>query len=83
MREITDAIKARRTQITQLQKEVQALKAAATALRRKRATKVTRSKTTRQRTPNPKVKGKRRGLSVAAKEAVSERMKKYWAKRKK
>ena len=83
MREITDAIKARRTQIAQLQKEVQALKAAATALRRKRATKVARSKTTRQRTPNPKVKGKRRALSVAAKEAVSERMKKYWAKRKK
>ena len=83
MKEITAAIKARQRQVKQLQRELGALQKAATVLSGKRAATVARPTATRQPTPDQQVKGKRRGLSAAAKKAVSERMKKYWAKRKK
>ena len=97
MSEITQAVAAKQTQITQLQSEIETLQRAATILRGKRTpAKVTPSK--------PKAKRKRRKMRAAAKgspgqpkttqkrkvtwsasdrEAISKRMKAYWAKRRK
>ncbi|HJN46818.1 MAG: hypothetical protein CL477_09340 [Acidobacteria bacterium] len=74
MKEITDAIKARQGQIRQLQSEIKALQQAASALGRKR--------TPGNAAGPPKAKRKRRKMSAAARKAISERMKKSWAKRK-
>ena len=97
MSEITKAIAARRTQITQIQSDIETLQRAATVLQGKS----TPAKTTPGR---PKAKRKRRKTSAAAKgtpgpskttqkrkptwsaadrEAISKRMKAYWAKRRK
>ena len=79
MKEITDAIAARHAQIKTLQADIDALQRAASAL----AGKSTATKASRQPKTKSKGKRRRRGMSAAAKRAVSQRMKAYWAKRKK
>ena len=78
MENITDAITARHAQIKTLQADVETLQRAATVLG---------GKTTARATGQPKTKSKRkqkgRGMSAAARKAVSRRMKAYWAKRRK
>ncbi len=74
MSEITQAIAAKQTQIAQLQSDIETLQRAASVLGKKGPT----AKATSQ----PKPKQKRRGMSAAARKAVSQRMKAYWAKRK-
>ena len=79
MKEVTDAIQSRQAQIKKLQTEIDALQRAASALDGKSTAEARAGQPkTRQ-----KVKRQRRGMSAAAKKAVSERMKAYWAKRKK
>ena len=78
MNEITDAITARQAQIKTLQSDIDALQRAATVLAGK-----TTAKATRQSKTKSKPQQKRRGMSAAARKAVSRRMKAYWAKRKK
>ena len=81
MSEITKAIEARQTQITQLRSDIEALQRAASIMgARAKATAKTAS-TTR---PQPKTKPKQRKRptwSAADKKAISKRMKAYWAKR--
>ena len=88
MSEITQAIAAKQTQISQLQSDIDALQRAATVLG---------GKTTAKATSQPKAKRKRRKRRAAAtttqkrksmwsaadKRAISKRMKAYWAKRRK
>ena len=88
MSEITKAIEARQTQITQLQGDIETLRRAAMILGRKgTAAKAASRKATRQpkakTTPKPKTKSKQKRLtwSEADKKAISKRMKAYWAKR--
>ncbi len=76
MKEITCAIKTRQAQIKQLQKELDALQRAARVLGGKKATRG-------QPKAKPKAERKRKPMSAAARKAVSERMRKYWAGRKK
>mgnify|MGYP000607352333 CR=1 FL=1 len=97
MSEITKAIAAKQTQITQIQSDIETLQRAATVLQGKS----TRAKAT---SGQPKAKRKRRKKRAAAKgsaakpkttqkrkvtwsasdrEAISKRMKAYWAKRRK
>ncbi len=76
MSEITTAIKARQAQITQLQSDIGALESAASILGGGMA-KATAAK------PKAKAKRKRQKMSAAARQAVSRRMKAYWAKRRK
>ncbi len=85
MSEITNAIKARQTQIAQLQSDIETLQRAAGIMGgRKGATaKATSRKATSQPKPKTKSKRKRPKMSAAAKKAVSKRMKAYWAKRRK
>ncbi len=78
MNEITEAIAARHAQIAQLQADIDALQRAASVLGGKTTAKATRQPNTKSK---PKQKG--RGMSAAARKAVSRRMKAYWAKRKK
>ena len=59
----------------QLQSDIEALQRAASALGGKKGSTAT---ATRQ----PQAKRKRRTMSAAARKAVSQRMKAYWAKRK-
>ena len=75
MKEITDAIKTRQIQVKKLQADLEALQRAASALSGKKST-------TAKATSRPKTKRKQRGMSAAARQAVSKRMKAYWAKRK-
>ena len=84
MKEITDAIAARQAQIKTLQRDIDALRRAASALAVGKSTtaKASRQKTTSQPKATPKVTQKGRGMSAAARKAVSKRMKAYWAKRK-
>ena len=79
MSEITAAINARQAQIAQLQSDIETLQRAATVLSGKTsiAAEATRQPKTKS---TPKQKG--RGMSAAARKAVSRRMKAYWAKRK-
>ncbi len=79
MKEITDAITATLAQIKTLQADIDALQRAATVLggETSATAKATRQPTTKS---TPKQKG--RGMSAAARKAVSRRMKAYWAKRK-
>ncbi len=79
MKEITEAITARRAQIKQLQADIETLQSAASVLGGETGTtaKATQPKTKSK----PKQKG--RGMSAAARKAVSKRMKAYWAKRRK
>ena len=80
MKEITEAIAAKHAQIKQFQSDIDALQRAASALDGKTAAKATRQPKTKSK---PKTKQKGRGMSAAARKAVSRRMKAYWAKRKK
>ena len=76
--EITKAIAARQAQIKQLQADIDALRRAASVLGGK-----TTGKATDQLKTKSKRKQKGRGMSAAARKAVSRRMKAYWAARKK
>ena len=78
MKEITEAIRVRQAQIKQLQADIEALQRAASALGGKKTVKAAN-----QPEATPETKRQRRGLSAAARKVVSERMKRYWAKRKK
>ena len=78
MKEITDAIAARQTQITQLQADIETLQRAASVLGGETTVKATNQLKTKS-----KRKQKGRGMSAAARKEVSRRMKAYWAKRRK
>ncbi len=78
MSEITAAITATYAQIKVLQADIDGLQRAATVLGGE-----TSAKATRQPKTKSKPKQKRRGMSAAARRAVSRRMKAYWAGRKK
>ncbi len=90
MSEITKAIKARQTQITQLQSDIETLQRAVSMVGR---TGTTARATSRKATSRPKAKTKaqsktktkrkRPTWSAADKKAISKRMKAYWAKRRK
>jgi len=94
--EITKAITARQTQITQLQSEIATLQRAASIVGppAKAAAKATpkqepkakpqpKPKTKPKATPTPKATQKRHQWSAAEKAAIGRRMKAYWAKRRK
>jgi len=87
--EITQAIAARQTQITQLQRDIETLQRAASIMggTTKATPRATRQKATAQpktkTKPTPKRKRKRQAMSAANKRAMSKRMKAYWAKRRK
>ena len=87
MSEITKAIEARQTQITQLQSEIETLQRAAGIMGggEKIPAKAVRQKVRRQpktqATPQPTPT--RRRMTAAQREAVGKRMKAYWAKRRK
>ena len=96
MSEITKAITARQTQITQLQSEIATLQRAASIVGppAKAAAKATpkqkpkakpqpKPKTKPKATPTPKATQKRHQWSAAEKAAIGRRMKAYWAKRRK
>ena len=85
MSEITKAIAARQTQITQLQSEIATLQRAASVLGRPaRAAAKAKQKPKAKPQPKPKAqKGKRHQWSAAEKAAIGKRMKAYWAKRRK
>ncbi len=96
MSEITKAIAARQTQITQLQSEIATLQRAASIVGppAKAAAKATpkqkpkakpqpKPKTKPKATPTPKATQKRHQWSAAEKAAIGRRMKAYWAKRRK
>ncbi len=95
MSEITEAIKTRQTQITQLQSEIATLQTAASVLgpparaaakakpkQKPKAKPKAHAKSKAK--PKPKAqKGKRHQWSAAEKAAIGKRMKAYWAKRRK
>ena len=96
MSEITEAIKARQTQITQLQSEIATLQRAARVLgpparaaakakpkQKPKAKPQPKPKTKPKATPTPKATQKRHQWSAAEKAAIGRRMKAYWAKRRK
>ena len=75
MSEITQAIAAKQTQIAQLQSDIETLQRAASIVGGKG--------TTAKATSQPKTTQKRKPTwSAADREAISKRMKAYWAKRK-
>ena len=87
MSEITAAIKARQTQIAQLQSDIETLQRAATIMG---GGENTPAKAVRQKVPSqPKTKAqpqpqpKRRRMTAAQRAAVGKWMKASWAKRKK
>ena len=92
MSQITQAIAARQTQITQLQSEIETLQravsivgtpaqTAAKAKPKPKAKPQPKAKPTPKAKPAPKQK--RRQWSAAEKAAIGKRMKAYWAKRRK
>jgi hypothetical protein len=88
--EITEAIAARQTQITQLQNEIETLQHAASVLGTPTPAAATptprpKSKAKPAAKPQPKAKqkSKRRQWTAAEKAAIGKRMKAYWAKRRK
>ena len=86
MNEITEAIEARQAQITQLQSDIETLQRAASLVggRTKAPAKTaSQPKATTMPKPKPKAQGKRHQWSAAEKAAIGERMKAYWAKRRK
>ena len=97
MSQITKAIAARQTQITELQSEIEILQRAAgiVAPAAKAAAKATSQKAPSQPKAKarplpqtkpkaqPKAQRKRRQWSAAEKAAIGKRMKAYWAKRRK
>ncbi len=86
MSEITKAIKARQTQIAQLQSDIETLQHAASIMGggEKTSAKAVRQKVRRQPKPKatPQPKPKRRPMTAAQRAAVGKQMKAYWAKRK-
>ena len=96
MSEITKAITARQTQITQLQSEIATLQRAAsivgppataaakaTPKQKPKAKPQPKPKTKPKATPTPKATQKRHQWSAAEKAAIGRRRKAYWAKRRK
>ena len=85
MSEITEAIAAKQTQISQLQSDIDALQRAAIVLGGKTTVKATsQPKAKRKRRAAAKTTQKRKPMwSAADKKAISKRMKTYWAKRRK
>ena len=91
MSQITEAIAARQTQITQLQSEIETLQRAASIVGA--PAKAAKPKPKPKAKPQPKAKPtpkakpapkqKRRQWSAAEKAAIGKRMKAYWAKRRK
>ncbi len=82
MSDITKAIAARQTQITQLQSEIETLQRAASIMG---GGAKAPAKAAPEAKPQPTAKAtlrKRQGMSAAQKKAVSKRMRAYWAKRK-
>ena len=74
MSQITQAIAARQTRITQLQSEIDTLQ---------RAARIVAPPTKAAAKPQPKAMQKRATWSAADRAAISKRMKAYWAKRRK
>ncbi len=95
MSEITKAIAARQTQITQLQSEIATLhraasvlgppaRAAAKAKPKQKPRAKPKAKPKAKQKPKAKAqRGKRHQWSAAEKAAIGKRMKAYWAKRRK
>ncbi len=86
MSEITSAIKARQTQITQLQSDIETLQRAASIVGG--GTKAPAKASSRPKAPakpkaKPQPKQKQHQWSAAEKAAIGKRMKAYWAKRRK
>ncbi len=79
--EITRAIAARQTQITQLQSEIATLQHAASIVGG--GTKASARATPKAKPKAKATPRKRQAMSAAQKKAVSKRMKAYWAKRQK
>ena len=82
MSEITDAIKARQTQIVQLQSDIEALQRAAIVLGGETTAKATPARQPTTSPAQPNAKRRRRPWSAAARKAMSKRIKASWAKRK-
>ena len=84
MKEITEALTAKQTQIKKLQRDIDALQRAAGILAggkvKAKAKTTTKAKA---KAAQPKTKRTRSTMSAAARRAVSKRMKAYWAKRRK
>ena len=83
MSEITRAIAARQAQITQLQRDIETLRRAASIVGRTGPTAKTPSQPKAKAKPKAKTKQKRHQWTVAEKEEIGKRMKAYWAKRRK
>ena len=88
MGEITEAIEAKQTQITQLQSDIEILQRAAGLVggRTKAPAKGTSppkapAKPEAKPQPKPKARAKPHQWSAAEKAAIGKRMKAYWAKR--
>ena len=84
MSEITEAIEAKQTQMTQLQSDIETLQRAASIVGKKGTPAKATSQSKAKTKPKPKTKSKpkRPAWSAADKKAISRRMKAYWAKRK-
>ena len=92
MSQISEAIKARQTQIAQLQSDIETLQRAAsimggTTKAPAKATSQPKAPAKPKAKPQPKPKAKakpgRHQWTAAEKAAIGKRMKKYWAKRRK
>ena len=85
MSEITEAIEAKQTRITQIQSDIETLQRAASLMGggEKTPAKAVRQKVRRQPKATPQPKPKRRPMTAAQRAAVGKRMKAYWAKRRK
>ena len=97
MNEISEAIKTKQTQITQLQSDIDTLQSAASILGEKKTAKATSQPKTKRKikrkrrkvsawakgSPAQPKQRKRKPWSAAAKRAMSKRVKASWAKRRK
>ena len=84
MKEITEALTAKRTQVKKLQRDIDALQRAAGILaggKVKAKAKIKTKAKAKAKAAQPKAKRTRSTMSAAARRAVSKRMKAYWAKR--
>jgi len=80
LNEITEAIEARQAQMTQLQRDIETLSRAAAIMGGQAEAS---PKATSRPTSKTQSKQKRSIWSAADKQAISKRMKAYWAKRRK